>query len=565
MIDRLQTWTDTLLKWAAPSFWRQAILVTLLSALVLVPGLASMPVTDRDEARFAQATKQMLETGDLIDIRFQDQPRWKKPVGIYWLQAASASVFGGTEAPIWAYRIPSAIGAWLAALFTLWGARVLIGQREALLAGAMVATSLLLVAEGHIAKTDAALAATAAAALGALAHIFLGRGRWGAALVFWLAIATSILLKGPIVPVIAAITLAVLWWQKETRPHFNRLHLLPGFALVVLLVAPWLIAIWDVSDGRFFAESIGKDMAGKIATGQEKHWGPPGLYLGLVWLTFWPWAALIPLAAVRIWRDDRTVKGWALLAWLIPFWLILEAVPTKLPHYVLPLYPALAMLVAVHVSAPAAVPIWARRSAAILVALPGIAISIAVIALPWLPELVGDVPKALLAIKVAPMAVLLSAGAMVAILLAAQAAFRGKVLAQVTASIAAALLLYPAILARALPAAHAAFPSPTMAKLIGKYRACATGPAFTIGYNEPSLVFLTETALRTAQPGPALKALRDDPGTLLLIEDRWIDIVGPLPPHVVRDSVTYFNPNRGRFATTRVVTQDHPRWTACQR
>ena len=95
---------------------------------------------------------------------------------------------------------------------------------------------------------------------------------------------------------IAVFALAALWWHRDTRTRFSGLHVLPGFALVVVLVAPWLIAIWQVSDGGFFAEALGKDMGAKLTAGQEKHWGPPGLYLGLVWLTFWPWAALLPLA-----------------------------------------------------------------------------------------------------------------------------------------------------------------------------------------------------------------------------------------------------------------------------
>ena len=71
---------------------------------------------DRDEARFAQATKQMVETSDFVDIRFQDEVRYKKPVGIYWLQATAvetASVLGLPRAQvrIWLYRVPSLIGA----------------------------------------------------------------------------------------------------------------------------------------------------------------------------------------------------------------------------------------------------------------------------------------------------------------------------------------------------------------------------------------------------------------------------------------------------------------------
>ncbi|HLS19033.1 MAG TPA: glycosyltransferase family 39 protein, partial [Paracoccaceae bacterium] len=98
-------------------------LIALFSLAVALPGLHSLPVTDRDEARFAQSSKQMLETGKFIDIRLQEEPRWKKPVGIYWLQAASAKLFGeGAEAGISAYRIPSVLGVVAAALLTAWAA-----------------------------------------------------------------------------------------------------------------------------------------------------------------------------------------------------------------------------------------------------------------------------------------------------------------------------------------------------------------------------------------------------------------------------------------------------------
>ena len=82
-----------------------------------MPGLAAIPPLDRDEARFAQATRQMLETGDFLRIRFQDEARNKKPAGIYWLQAAAVAAFStaGSTA-IWPYRLPSLIGATAAVL-----------------------------------------------------------------------------------------------------------------------------------------------------------------------------------------------------------------------------------------------------------------------------------------------------------------------------------------------------------------------------------------------------------------------------------------------------------------
>ena len=90
--------------------WRRWVLLLLLSLSLFVPGLTSLPPVDRDEARYIQATRQMLETGDLVQIRFQDEARNKKPIGIYWLQAAAVAAFSSPEsAAIWPYRLPSAL------------------------------------------------------------------------------------------------------------------------------------------------------------------------------------------------------------------------------------------------------------------------------------------------------------------------------------------------------------------------------------------------------------------------------------------------------------------------
>ena len=86
--------------WRAPAF---AALIAMLAGL---PGDFAMPPLDRDESRFAQATAQMLETGDFVVIQFQDQPRFKKPVGIHWMQAASVALLGPSEG---AFRMPSAL------------------------------------------------------------------------------------------------------------------------------------------------------------------------------------------------------------------------------------------------------------------------------------------------------------------------------------------------------------------------------------------------------------------------------------------------------------------------
>src|SRR3954469_25528481 len=125
-----------------------------LAFLAGLPGLLAAPPLDRDESRFAQATAQMLETGDFVVIKYQDEPRFKKPVGIHWLQSASVSLFSSPEArDIWAYRLPSLLGAMLAAAACAWGARAFFGETGGMLAGAMLGATFMLSTEALIAKT----------------------------------------------------------------------------------------------------------------------------------------------------------------------------------------------------------------------------------------------------------------------------------------------------------------------------------------------------------------------------------------------------------------------------
>src|SRR5262249_13713888 len=146
---------------------------------------------------------------------YQDEARNKKPVGIYWAQAASARLFGGADAPIWAYRLPSLVALTAAVLLLYAIGRRLFEARTAFLAASLLAACLLGVIEAHLAKTDAGLLAATVAAQGTLGLIYL-RGRadlpagWLLPLGFWLALALGVLIKGPVLPLISALTIAAL-------------------------------------------------------------------------------------------------------------------------------------------------------------------------------------------------------------------------------------------------------------------------------------------------------------------------------------------------------------------
>jgi 4-amino-4-deoxy-L-arabinose transferase-like glycosyltransferase len=348
-----------ILETASASDRRAVAFLVLFSLLCFLPGFFNIPPIDRDESRFAQATKQMIESGQYVDIRYQEDVRYKKPVGIYWLQAAAVRAGMALGVPdattsIWLYRIPSLIGAIGAVLATYWTALAFGTRRTAMLAGLMLASSILLGVEARLAKTDAMLLFTIVAAMGVLARIYLGQAREGEsqrpglldAAIFWTALAAGVLIKGPLIVMVvglAAVTLSVLdrsgRWLLRLRPA-------TGVVWMLLLVLPWFIAIMDRAGESFIVESVGHDLLSKITGGQESHGAPPGYYLALFWITFWPAAPLALLAAPAVWRQRRKLETKFLLAWLVPSWIVFEIVLTKLPHYVLPLYPAIAILAA---------------------------------------------------------------------------------------------------------------------------------------------------------------------------------------------------------------------------
>src|SRR2546421_8995954 len=341
---------------ATASHARAVAFLLVCGLLLFLPGFFNIPPIDRDEARFAQATKQMVETGDFVDIRFQEEVRYKKPVGVYWLQAAAvetASAMGLPRAPvrIWLYRVPSLIGAIGAVLLTYWTALPFVTRRGAILAGLMLCSSVLLGAEARLAKTDAMLLLTVVAAMGALARVYLSwqrgedpvRPPWSSPAIFWTALAAGILLKGPLILMFVVLTIGSLAILDRSAVWFWRLRPVWGLIWMLVLVLPWFVAIFWRAGDTFFADSLGGDMLSKLGA-QESHGAPPGVYLLLFWVTFWPGAPLAGMAAPAVWRARREPGAQYLLAWLVPSWIVFELVLTKLPHYVLPLYPAIAIL-----------------------------------------------------------------------------------------------------------------------------------------------------------------------------------------------------------------------------
>jgi 4-amino-4-deoxy-L-arabinose transferase-like glycosyltransferase len=338
--------------------WRGPVLAALIALFAGLPVLMLLPPLDRDESRYAQATSQMLESGDYVDIRYQDEPRWKKPVGIYWMQAVAVAVTSDVEnRDIGPYRIPSLLGAMLAAAACAWAGAAMFGQRAGFLAGAIMGASFLLSTEAGIAKTDAMLCGAVTLAMAGLARIYLAakageapRRPWK--LAFWLGLGLSILIKGPIgLLIIAPAILALSVWDRDVS-WLKRLGWGWGLPLVALIVGPWAIAITIATDGGFWREAIGGDLAPKVAGGDEGHGVAPGAYLLMAPILFFPATLLLAAAVSTGWRHRAEPAIRFLVCWVVPAWIIFELTPTKLAHYTLPTFGGLALLAAAATTRP---------------------------------------------------------------------------------------------------------------------------------------------------------------------------------------------------------------------
>ena len=339
--------------------WRGPAIAALIALLAGLPTVLTLGPLDRDESRFAQATAQMLETRDFTSISFQDQPRHKKPVGIHWLQAVSVSLFSDVEhRDIRPYRVPSLLGAMLAAAACAWGAGLAFGARTGVLAGAILGASFLLSSEAGIAKTDAMLCGAVTLAMAALSRLYIAQ-RDGleppgkrTKLLFWGAVALGVLIKGPIIVLVVGLTLVALGlWDRKWR-WMTQLGWRWGLALVLLGIGPWALAITVKTDGAFWGAALGGDLFPKIVGGHERHGGWPGYYLLLAPLLLFPATLLIPAGLSTGWAQRNQSAIRFALCWLIPTWIAFELFPTKLWHYTLPTFGALAWLMAASLTQP---------------------------------------------------------------------------------------------------------------------------------------------------------------------------------------------------------------------
>jgi len=358
--------------------WWGGLGLLLMCLTVYLPGLVAIPPVDRDESRFAHAARQMLETGDYVVPRRAGDGgmggvRLNKPPLIYWLQCASAATFGDApgryaNANIWVFRLPSVLCAIGAVLLTWRMGLSMFDARAAFLGAAMLAICPMVVWDAHQARADQLLLLTVTATQWALLRVWrddagpgvgVHRKSWARAMIFWACIGAGVMAKGPITPLIAAMTIAMLSITTRDWRWIGRLRPFAGLALVIVMVAPWVVLVAQRVGWESYVRIVYDETIGRSASPRENHWFPPGFHAVLFPVLFWPGSLLTGLGLARafrrgfggragLWSRLRNAAGDPasrfMLCWIVPAWIFFELISTKLPHYTMPLYPAIALL-----------------------------------------------------------------------------------------------------------------------------------------------------------------------------------------------------------------------------
>ena len=319
----------------------------ILIILALFSGQYSIPPIDRDEARFAQASSQMIQSGDYVNIKFQDEMRAKKPIGIYWLQAISAKIFG--QENIGSYRIPSLLSSIITLAFVGLITRLIFPLYQSLIVTLLFASSILFMGEAHLAKTDATLLCLICVQQYFLLKIILDRDntfkvKYLYPAIVWLAFSFGVLVKGPLSIAILFPTVIAFSIIQKSISLIKSLRPMLGFLICTLVILPWFLAIDEATNGMFLQKAFQEDFFSKLESGQEGHGALPGTHLLTLSISIWPIAAFLPCLILFSLQNKSNIIIKFLICWVLPFWFIIELIPTKLFHYSLPVLPALAIL-----------------------------------------------------------------------------------------------------------------------------------------------------------------------------------------------------------------------------
>jgi 4-amino-4-deoxy-L-arabinose transferase-like glycosyltransferase len=349
-------------------------LLAIVWVILCLPNLGGPSLWDIDEGNNAECAQEMYESGNFIVPTFNYKLRLDKPVLLYWLQALAYHVYGINE---WAARLPSALAALPALLVVYELGRRLFDRSTALLAGLILASSIAFCAAAHFANPDALLNLCILLTMWCFWEHYTRRGWWllGAGA----ACGLGMLAKGPVALVLPMATATLFLLVRHELRRWCDPRLLGAVLVFVFIAAPWYVWVGLETKGEWLAGFFWKHNVERAVGVLENH-GGPFFYYGLVLLVgLAPWSIFL---GPTVWhaRSQRAGGTQFLFCWAAVWLVFFTVVRTKLPNYILPAYPALALLTASFLDdwrrGRIVLPAWVMPVGVASLALAGIGVSV---------------------------------------------------------------------------------------------------------------------------------------------------------------------------------------------
>lgn len=330
--------------------WRPAILLAfLIMGIYLFMGTRTT-LWDRDEPRFTRATVEMIESGNYLVPTFNGQMWADKPILFYWFMSVPVRLLGPTE---FACRFWGGVGTAVTCLLVFFIGQRLFGARAGLWAMVILASTLMMLSVGTLATIDAVLLPFIVAVMAIFVQSLISETRISHIILAGIALGAGMLAKGPMGLQPIVVIAVALWLGRRTGLGVKRFIWQFGAALIIggLIFLAWAIPANNATHGEFFRVFIGRHVLTRAIKPMEHHGGNFLLYLPYYLVViiggFFPWTLHLP-GAVSFVMGGRIGGKYCralLISWVVPIFIIMTLAVTKLPHYIIFIWPAMALMV----------------------------------------------------------------------------------------------------------------------------------------------------------------------------------------------------------------------------
>ena len=497
--------------------WMMAAGIAVLILCVYLFAGSRTTLWDRDEAWYGRPAVEMLESGNYLVPTFNGEMWTDKPILYYWLVAASIHLLGPTAI---ACRIWSAIGTAATCLLTFAVGKRLLNARAGLWAMLILASSLMILGTGTMAIIEGILLPIMTATMLVFIHAMFSRPRLWHAVVMGCTLGLGMLAKGPIglLPITAIVVTLYLARKTELPIRRHALNILVALAISAAIFLAWAIPVHVATHGEFFRVFIGREVLHRALHPMESHGGSFLLYLPyyliVIIIGFFPWALCLPGALSALFgnRLGGSRLRAVLLGWIVPVPILMTFAATKLPHYILFIWPGLALATAA-VIVETEQQAWTKRDhfwlqwGGWLFAVPAFGAALALAIGPWFFPIAG--------LRWSGLASAVVLSAMAVIVMRNLHANRLRTCAK---TMAAGMIAFQVpLLLGVLPALDAAKVTPEIGRAINA-RTKMEVPVASFRFGEPSLNFYVGRPIEVLRNEQAMVdwAQRPEPGVLVI-------------------------------------------------